>query len=62
MILRAKVLENLHSAHQCISSMSARAQVTFFWPGLSNEIERLRETQEEEMARLVAENRTQVCI
>lgn len=43
MILRAKVLENLHSAHQCISSMSARAQVTFFWPGLSNEIERLRE-------------------
>ena len=35
--LRHKVMETLHSAHQCITSMSLRAQITFFWPGMSND-------------------------
>ena len=42
--LRAKILENLHSAHQCVSSMFSRAQVTFFWPGISNDIEQTRQS------------------
>ena len=41
--LRSQVLENLHSAHQCTSSMTSRAQVTFFWPGMSHDIEIARE-------------------
>ena len=41
-ILRDKVIETLHSAHQCISGMTARAQVTFFWPSMSSDIERAR--------------------
>ena len=41
--LRENVIENLHSAHQCISGMWARAQSTFFWPGISHDIEQARE-------------------
>ena len=41
--LRENVLKNLHSAHQCVSAMWARAQVTFFWPGMSHDINQLRE-------------------
>ena len=40
--LRKKVIETVHSAHQCITGMTARAQVTFFWPGMSNDIENAR--------------------
>ena len=40
--LREKVLGNLHSAHQCVSGMTARAMVTFFWPGISHDIEQAR--------------------
>ena len=40
--LRYKILENLHSAHQCVSSMTSRAQVTCFWPKMSHDIEQAR--------------------
>ena len=40
--LRQKILENLHSAHQGISSMSLRAQATVFWPGITADIENAR--------------------
>ena len=42
--LRQNVLENLHSAHQCVSGMNSRAQVTFFWPGVCHDIEKARES------------------
>ena len=31
--LRANILRNLHSAHQGVSKMSARALQTVYWPG-----------------------------
>ena len=40
--LRNKILETLHSAHQCVTGMTARAHVTFFWPGMSDDIENAR--------------------
>jgi len=36
--LRQTVLETLHSAHQGVSSMNARAEGSIFWPGISNDI------------------------
>ena len=36
---RQRILQNLHSAEQGVSSMSSRAQCTVFWPGLSRDIE-----------------------
>jgi len=36
--LRKEVLECLHSAHQGVVGMKARAQSTVYWPGLSNAI------------------------
>ena len=41
--LRKAVLEVLHSAHQGVSSMQLRAQSIIFWPGLTRDIERVRE-------------------
>ena len=41
--LRPRVLNNLHSAHQGVSSMTARAQVAIFWPGISGDIQRTRD-------------------
>ena len=41
--LRKVVLESLHSAHQGVSSMLARAQRIVFWPGMSYDIHRIRE-------------------
>jgi len=40
--LRRDVLTALHSAHQGISSMTARAETSVFWPGISNDIINLR--------------------
>ena len=39
---RHRVLENLHSAEQGVSSMMSRAQCTIFWPGLSVDLEIVR--------------------
>ena len=40
--LRRKVLENLHSAHQGVSSMQLRAQSIVFWPGMTADIQSTR--------------------
>ena len=40
--LRPKVIENLHSAHQGVSSMFSRAQTLVFWPGMTADIEESR--------------------
>lgn len=40
--LREDVLLALHSAHQGTSSMMSRAETSIFWPGISNDIIRLR--------------------
>ena len=37
--LRAKVLVNLHSAHQGITGMSLRALSAIFWPGITSDID-----------------------
>ena len=37
--LRQRVLENLHSAHQGVSSMFSRAQTIVYCPGMSSDIE-----------------------
>ena len=42
--LRNRVLENLHSAHQGITSMTSRAMATVFWPGITSSIEKARLT------------------
>ena len=36
--LRNEVLNSLHSAHQGISSMISRAEVSVFWPGITKDI------------------------
>ena len=41
--LRSDILENLHSAHQGVSSMISRAEASVFWPGLTSEIHRIRD-------------------
>ena len=38
--LRERVLENLHSTHQGVSSMTSRALYTVFWPGITVAIEK----------------------
>lgn len=40
--LRKEVLTALHSAHQGISSMIARAEISVFWPGITKDIADLR--------------------
>ena len=40
--LRQRVLENLHSAHQGVTSMTSRAVSTVFWPGITANIENAR--------------------
>ena len=42
-MLRKEVLRNLHSAHQGVSSMMARAESSVFWPGISQDIKQVRE-------------------
>ena len=41
--LRSEVLENLHSAHQGVTSMTARADASVFWPGITKDISKIRE-------------------
>nr|XP_039250245.1 uncharacterized protein LOC120327938 [Styela clava] len=40
--LRDRVLKTLHSAHQGVSTMCCRAESSFFWPGMTNAIIKLR--------------------
>ena len=42
--LRAETLAALHAAHQGVSAMSARAQDSIFWPGLSVDIQKKRDS------------------
>ena len=42
LLLRPTVLENLHSAHQGVSSMQLRAQSIVFWPGITAGIQEIR--------------------
>lgn len=41
--LRSEVLENLHSAHQGVTSMNARAESSVFWPGITTDINKVRQ-------------------
>ena len=41
--LRENVLTSLHSAHQGISRMNARAESCVYWPGITKAITKLRE-------------------
>ena len=36
--LREEILSALHSAHQGITSMTARANISVFWPGITAHI------------------------
>ena len=38
--LRAKIIENLHSAHQGTCAMLSRASTVVFWPGITGDIEK----------------------
>ena len=41
--LRANVLSTLHAAHQGISTMTARAESSVFWPGITKDIQKVRD-------------------
>ena len=41
--LRQEILSSLHAAHQGVTQMLARAETSFFWPGMTPEITSLRE-------------------
>ena len=41
--LRRKVLSILHSAHQGVSAMERRARATVFWPGMTKDIQAVRQ-------------------
>ncbi|RUS76716.1 hypothetical protein EGW08_015519 [Elysia chlorotica] len=40
--LRQTVLHSLHAAHQGTSQMCSRAESSFFWPGMTSEIQQMR--------------------
>ena len=40
--LRGTVLEALHAAHQDVSAMERRARATVFWPGMTQDINNIR--------------------
>ena len=42
--LRKRCLQTLHSAHQGVTGMMARARETIWWPGIAKDVEELRET------------------
>ena len=42
--LRRTVLDNLHAAHQGVSSMELRARAIVFWPGITANIHAIRAT------------------
>ena len=41
--LRQEVIENLHSAHQGVTSMISRAESSVFWPGITTDIYKVRD-------------------
>ena len=41
-LLQKQVLHILHSAHQGVASMTARANTTVYWPGINNAIRNIR--------------------
>ena len=41
--LRRQIVENLHSAHQGVSSMYSRAQTIVYWPTLTADLEEARD-------------------
>ena len=41
--LRNQIVQNLHSAHQGVSSMHSRAQTIVYWPGLAADLEEARD-------------------
>ena len=41
-ILRHSVLQALHAAHQGVSGMRSQTQDTVFWPGISKDLEHVR--------------------
>ena len=43
LILRSRVLNKLHAAHQGVRSMHNRAQQIIIWPGITRDIESMRE-------------------
>ena len=45
--LQYTILRNLHSAHQGVTSMISRAESSVFWPGITNDIRKVREQCEE---------------
>ena len=44
--LRSEVLSALHAAHQGVSMMTARAESSVFWPGMSTDILKVRDSCE----------------
>lgn len=42
--LRSEVIDTLHAAHQGISSMNERAKASVYWPGITRDIQRVRES------------------
>ena len=40
--LQQRVLRSLHSAHQGVTQMYARAEISVFWPGLHTDLEKIR--------------------
>ena len=40
--LRAEVISTLHSAHQGVSGMNERAKIGVYWPGITNDIQTVR--------------------
>ena len=41
-LYRGTVLTALHAAHQGVSAMERRAKVTIFWPGMTQDINNIR--------------------
>ena len=41
-LLQSRIVENLHSAHQGVTSMFSRAQASVYWPGMTADIENAR--------------------
>ena len=41
--LRRQILSILHAAHQGVSSMTARAATSVFWPGITRQIQEIRD-------------------
>ena len=42
--LRSEVLESLHSAHQGVTAMNERAKLEVYWPDITNDIQRVRDS------------------